>query len=193
MKRYVYGNDGFNPLILLLWGAAFILTFSITGLITLISKYSHVWLIGPFVLLMPAPVVLAIIFTVRIDILSHITKRAYEGKRDIAEVVEITRTYPKNAHSMAFNITYRYKTKDNEEIIGVLEVSEDAVKYFEKGQIIPIYLNGYYGCFKVDEVIESVTHKSRKKTETYFICPYCDSRVKDSYDSCPNCGAVREY
>ena len=178
-------------------------------------------LVVPLFFLIEAPVLaIAIGLTVRAKILNGRKNYALEGRKARAEIKYVEPVITKGTLT-GYTVNYQYKSEANEDILGETIIKKDDKRYFEVGYIIPIYVNDDYGYFNIDEVKAARQTRSYTNTtstninsdlgldkiitsffgrptqtvkteEKFFVCPYCDSRVKDSYDRCPNCGARRE-
>lgn len=163
---------------------------------------------------------IAISLTVRAKILNGRKNYALQGRKAKAEIKYVEPVITKGTIT-GYKVNYYYKSETNEDILGETIIKKDDKRYFEVGYIIPIYVNDDCGYFRIEEVKTARQTKSYQNTasinidsdlgldkiitsffgrptqtvkteEKFFVCPYCDSRVNDSYNRCPNCGARRE-
>ena len=95
-------------------------------------------------------------------------------------------------------VYYKYMDEYKEECIGKTPIELGDMKFFQEGNAIPVYLNGQFAAFNVEEIRNiKNTYTSPKKEEVKdnvrkkVVCDYCDSLYDINLDQCPNCGASK--
>ena len=128
---------------------------------------------------------------------------ALQGSKKIGK---ITGVYKEKSNSskligcFTYFVEYTYKNGQGEECTSRVKITADDFSFFHEGMEIPIYVNGEFSMFKIDEVKEYITNKEKEKKELErklanknYICPYCGTHLKENEDHCPNCGANKSF
>ena len=122
-------------------------------------------------------------------------KYALKGKKATAVIKKVEIQKHKNYMSYGL-ISYEYKDEENKECIGKTPICLDDVKYFLEGRSIPVYQNGQYAAFRIEEIKSVMAtidkeDSSKEKVKNKVSCVFCNSLYDNNLDQCPNCGAVK--
>ena len=124
-------------------------------------------------------------------------RQAIKGYKSIAKVTSTREEKYKSTRY--YRIEFIYVDSNNEAAKGIQYVSYDEYILINKGDEIPVHVDGLYAAFIPSEVVECLRNKEeviikeeiKKEKFVYLRCDYCDQRLNESDTYCPYCGARR--
>lgn len=124
-------------------------------------------------------------------------RHAIKGTKSIAKVTGAREEKYKSTRY--YRIEFIYIDSNNDKAKGIQYVSYDEYLLINKGDEIPVHVDGLYAAFIPSEVVEYLKNKEevitkeeiKKEKFVYLTCDYCDQRLNESDTYCPYCGARR--
>jgi hypothetical protein len=191
MKEYTVGGSK----VLIIFGIFFMLIVIVIMSIIFGSGVFEGAVAIPFALVMPLMLGVPLAMVIFSAVMLYRQNFALAGKREKGVVYDTY--YSGGRNNTTCYVRFIYKNQNGESCRCKVAIYPEDKCLFEKGKEIPIYVNGEYACFKIEEIRSMENYDDVLKEikednkEEFFVCPYCDNRYKNSLDKCPHCGAKR--